>query len=162
MVRKIIKWVGIVIVVGFIGMQFKQPDRTNPPLDESKTIYALLNVKPEVKAILDRSCTDCHSHNTTWPWYSYIAPASWLVADDVKEGRKHLNLSDWAHYKPQRAIARLDQICQELQDDKMPIKPYRLMHPNTVLTKQEIDLICAWVETTRDSIMAADTTQNKN
>lgn len=159
MARKIIKWVGIVIVVGFIGIQFKQPDRTNPPIDESKTIFALLKVKPEVKAILDRSCVDCHTHNTRWPWYSYVAPVSWLVADDVAKGRKELNLSDWARYKPQRAIAKLDQICQELEDDKMPIKPYRLMHSNAALSKQEIDLICEWIETTRDSIMAADTTE---
>lgn len=159
MVRTITKWVGIIIVVGFIGIQFKQPDRTNPPLDESKTIYALLNVKPEVKALLDRSCADCHSNNTTWPWYSYIAPASWLVGEDVKEGRKHFNLSVWGSYTRKRAIAKLDEMCMELQDDKMPLKSYRIMHPSTVLSKQDIDLICEWAEATRDSLMAADTTQ---
>lgn len=158
--RKAIKWIGIAVIVVFLGMQAVQPERTNPPVDESKTIFAHVNVPPEVKTILERSCFDCHSNQTKWPWYSYIAPSSWLVAGDVKEGRSHLNLSQWGDYNDLKQIARLDQICQELLDDKMPIKPYRLMHPNAALSKAEVDLMCDWVETERDRLMAPDTTES--
>jgi hypothetical protein len=155
--RKFLKWGGIAVLLLFIGIQFIQPDRTNPPVDESKTIFAYVNVPGEVKSILERSCYDCHTQHTKWPWYSYVAPVSWLVASDVKNGRAMLNLSAWGDYSARKRIARLDQICQELMDDAMPIKPYRLLHPGAALSQAEVDLICNWVDTERDRLMEADT-----
>lgn len=156
--KKALKWTGIVLAVVFLGMQAVQPERTNPPVDESKTLYALINTPPEVRAIIDRSCTDCHTHNTRWPWYSYVAPTSWLLADDVQEGRSHLNLSTWDQYSASRAIAKLDMMCQEVLDEKMPFPPYLIMHPGAKLSQEEIDLLCDWVETERDKLMQPDTT----
>lgn len=158
--RKAIKWGGIAVVVIALGIQLVQPERTNPPVDESKTIYAHINVPPEVKAILERSCYDCHTHYTKWPWYSYIAPTSWLVARDVKNGRSNMNLSTWGDYTQKKQISKLDQICQELMDDAMPIKPYRIMHPNAALTKAEVDLICTWVDNERDRLIEADSSSS--
>jgi hypothetical protein len=143
---KKLKWVGIILVVLFLAAQLYQPERSNPPIDESKTIYASLNVPPEVKTILERSCSDCHSHSTRWPWYSYVAPTSWLTTGDVKNGRATMNLSLWGTYKKTRQVTKLNQISDQLADDKMPLKPYRLMHPNSVLSKQEVDLISRWAE----------------
>lgn len=151
-VKKIIKWIGIVFAIVFIGIQFLRPDRTNPPVDENRTLYARVPVPPEIKTMIERSCSDCHSSNTRWPWYSNIAPVSWLVADDVQEARKHLNLSDFAQYPPLRALAKLDMMCENMQDGLMPLPKYVAMHPDAKLSKEEIDRFCSWVDSVADTL----------
>jgi hypothetical protein len=140
------------IGVLFIGIQFYRPERTNPPIDPTMTLQAKLSVPADVDAILRRSCYDCHSHETRWPWYSHIAPAMWLVADDVKQGRRSLNFSDW-DYRMFRAVGRLDQMAMEIDEDKMPLKPYRFMHPSARLSPADKDKLFDWIELARDHIM---------
>ena len=156
--RKTLKWIAIGLVALFLAAQVYQPDRSNPPVDESKTIFTSLNVPPDVKAVLDRSCTDCHSNNTTWPWYSHVAPMSWLVARDVKDGRSSMNFSVWGTYKRTRQSGKLDDISEQLSTDKMPLKPYRIMHPNSALSKEETDRVSRWAEKERDRLSEPDTT----
>ena len=144
--KKHLKWGGIGAGVIFLGMQIVQPDRTNPPVDETQTIQALLKVPPEVFAIFKRSCYDCHSNKTQWPWYSYIAPSSWLVGSDVKKARAEMNFTEWGKYKGLRVISKLDQICMNVNQGTMPLPNYLLMHPSAKLSQAEIDTICAWVE----------------
>ena len=157
--KKILMWTGIVLVALFLAAQFYQPERTNPPVDDAKTIFASLNVPPDVRSVLERSCADCHSHNTVWPWYSHIAPTSWLTARDVKNGRKSMNLSLWGTYKKSKQAGKLDDISEQLTGDKMPLKPYRMMHPGSVLSKSEVDLVVRWAEQERDRLSAPDTTE---
>lgn len=144
--KKYLKWAVIGLGVVFLGMQAVQPDRTNPPFDETQTIQSLLKVPPGVFSILQRSCFDCHSNQTKWPWYSYIAPSSWLVAGDVKKAREQMNFSEWGRYKGLRVISKLDQICMNVDQGAMPLPNYLVMHPSAKLSKAEIDTICAWVE----------------
>jgi hypothetical protein len=153
---KILKWILIALLIIVIGIQFIRPERTNPPVDQSKTIFATLDVPPNVRAILERSCFDCHSNNTQWPWYSHVAPTSWLVASDVKQGRGHVNFSTWADYDETRQISKLDMISQMVTDDKMPLKTYRLMHPKSVLTKAEVDLLSNWAQKAEDSFLGPE------
>ena len=93
--QKILKWAAISLGIAFMVMQFIRPAKTNPLVDDASTMSARLQVTPEVEAILNRSCIDCHSYKTVWPWYSKVAPISWLLVSDVNEGRKHFNLSNW-------------------------------------------------------------------
>ena len=158
--KKKIKWTLLTILVIFLAAQLYQPERTNPPVDASQTIYATLHVPPEVRAVLERSCNDCHSHNTRWPWYSYIAPTSWLTAGDVTKGRTMMNLSIWGTYKKTRQITKLGQISDQLEEDEMPLKPYRFMHPSAVLSEAEIQLVSNWAENERDRLTGADSTDN--
>jgi len=72
--RRILKWVVIVLVVAFIAIQLRRPVHSNPPVDESQTIFARSQMAPEAAAILNRSCVDCHSNKTAWPWYSQVQP----------------------------------------------------------------------------------------
>ncbi len=150
--KKVLQWTGLFLTVAFLGMQLFRPDRTNPPVDESRTFFASLPVPEDVKAIVDRSCSDCHSYNTRWPWYSNVAPVSWLVANDVVEARKHLNLSDFAQYPPLRALGKLDMMCENMQDGVMPLPNYVTMHPEAKLSQGDIDRFCDWVESVRDSL----------
>ncbi|MBE0557908.1 MAG: heme-binding domain-containing protein, partial [Proteobacteria bacterium] len=103
-------------------------------------------VPSEIISILRRSCYDCHSNETVWPWYSAVAPASWLVVDDVTEARKRMNFSEWGSYKMGKVLSLLEGMCEEATDGGMPLKPYVLLHPSTGLSELEIKALCGWSE----------------
>ncbi len=151
--RKFIKLTGIGIAVLAVAIQFYRPERTNPPVDESQTLFASVPVPEEVQTIFKRSCFDCHSNETRCPCYSNVAPAMWLVARDVKEGRSHMNLSEFGKYKPLRGLSKLDMMCEEITEGRMPLPPYLILHPDARLSKGEIDLICNWVDSVRDTLL---------
>lgn len=143
------KWLGriaLALAVIFALIQGYRPDRTNPPIDPARTIQASMPVPPEVDKIFSRSCNDCHTNATHWPWYSNVAPFSWMVAEDVKEGREHLNLSEWASYPPNDAKHALEEICEEVKKGKMPMREYTWTHRNARLSPADKQTICAWIE----------------
>ena len=138
------KMLGIAVFVVFVGIQFIRPEKTNPPVDDARTIQALTEISQDVATILERACRDCHSHNTVWPLHSYIAPVSWLVAHDVNRGRRNFNYSDWVQYNAFEAIVLLDKICNEVEDAEMPPKRYLLVHKDARLTVDDTKAICQW------------------
>ncbi|HET8783419.1 MAG TPA: heme-binding domain-containing protein, partial [Pyrinomonadaceae bacterium] len=88
---KVVKWVLIVAMGLLVLAQFKRPAKTNPATDASQALEAHLQLDPKIASILDRSCNDCHSNKTRWPWYANVAPVSWFVINHVDHGRSHLN-----------------------------------------------------------------------
>lgn len=133
---------GIIIVL----IQFIQPERENPPVDPAATMQVSLNIPPDVQAVLERGCVDCHSNATKWPFYSYIAPASWLVSYDVKEGRKHFNMSEWKKYTFSKKANILGGIAMAVKDKEMPMPKYILLHPEADLTDAERTVVIQWAE----------------
>jgi len=136
-------------------IQVIRPARTNPTIDPTREITARLTVDPAVESIFERSCNDCHSNRTVWPWYSNVAPVSWFVINHVNGGRRHLNFSDWAALPPQRVIRRLDDICKEVKSGGMPLSTYTPMHPLSKLTPSDEDAICRWTGATRQNLSVA-------
>lgn len=124
------------------------PEKSNPPVDPARKLEARTEVPPEVASILERACRDCHSNETAWPLYSYVAPMSWLVRDHVNHGRKHLNFSNWAQQGGHRGEAPADdqfrRICEEVRTGKMPLPSYTLIHRQAKLTPADVDVVCAW------------------
>jgi hypothetical protein len=143
-------------LLAFIVIQFKRPDRTNPPIDATRTMEAHVTVTPQVAAIFERSCDDCHTHKTVWPFYSQIAPVSWLVADDVRIGRNHLNMSDWASYDAKKRSKKLREICDEVMDGAMPLSQYLIVHRSAKLSPEEVKLLCDWSDAEREKMEAAE------
>jgi hypothetical protein len=131
-----------VVVAVLIAAQFLRPNRTNPPTDVNRTIAAHAGVTSELVRVLDRSCGDCHSNSTVWPWYTNIAPFSWFMAYGVNEGRKAVNFSDWVGYSPGQQRKLLTESCHDVMSGKMP-GPYTVLRPETRLSSQDIDTICA-------------------
>jgi Haem-binding domain len=156
--RSRVKKVILILAGLLVVMQLVQPKRTNPPIDESKTLGAHVHIPPQVDSILDRSCGDCHSDRTVWPWYAHVAPFSWVVVDDVNQGRRHVNFSDWtAQRSPKLASYHLGLICKESQDGSMPPLSYRLIHKNSRLSSDDVKALCSWVYTL---VSPADIDQN--
>jgi hypothetical protein len=117
--------------------------RENPP--ETGRLVA----PPEIEALLGRACADCHSRRTVWPWYSRIAPASWLVAHDVSEGRRELDLSAWDALDAARRRKKLGESAAEVREGDMPPWHYVLLHPEARLEPDERAALLAWLDAER-------------
>jgi hypothetical protein len=130
------------IAVGLLALGVSQLvpiDRTNPPVEED------IPAPSEVKAILKRACYDCHSNETVWPWYSRVAPVSWLVAWDVQEGREELNFSTWNRYSAKQRVKKIKESWEEIEEGEMPPWFYVPLHPEARLANQERDRLRAWM-----------------
>lgn len=130
------------ILVVFAVAQLIRPNRANPPTDASRTIHAQVGTANAMPAVLDRACGDCHSNNTVWPWYTEVAPVSWLMAYGVKEGRKAVNFSEWTVYPAERQRQLLVASCQDVSGGKMPGSAWTWLHPEARLSAQDIEIIC--------------------
>ena len=132
------------------GIQLIRPARTNPPIDPSRALVAIAPVPTQVEGILQRACYDCHSDLTRWPWYSNVAPVSWLVIDDVNEGRRQVNFSEWLRRDTKNASEytreRFQAICRQVQTRNMPPSSYLLVHRAARLTWGDIETICQWTK----------------
>lgn len=131
----------LAFIVAFAVAQFIRPSRANPPTDPARSIQAHAGAS-RLAAVLDRSCRDCHSNQTEWRWYTNIAPASWLMAYAVRDGRKIVNFSEWSGYPPEQKRSLLAASCKSVSEKKMP-GVYTWLRPDTKLTRQDIETICA-------------------
>jgi len=147
--KKKLRWIGISAAIGFILIQFVTPERTNPAFDQSLAIAAQAEFTPPISTMIKASCFDCHSNETRWPWYSYIAPVSWLVADDVTTARRNLNFSEWGKYPKSKRVLKLGQIYEQVSKGEMPLKKYLLMHADAQLSAADRDSILSWTERER-------------
>ena len=151
---RVLRWFALIVLCGLIIAQFFGPARTNPTFDQSQAIEAHLQMTPPVAAILDRSCNDCHSNKTRWPWYAHVAPVSWFVIDHVNEGRENINLSEWNKYSQRDAEALLKQMCREVRAGVMPLSSYTPLHPGSKLSAEDIKVLCDWTDAERARISA--------
>jgi hypothetical protein len=136
--RRWLRFAGIALAVIVLAIQLVPVSRTNPQ------VAAELDAPADVHAVLKRACYDCHSNETKWPWYAYVAPVSWLVAKDVREARRRLNFSDWGNYHPDRQEHKIQEIWEQVEAGTMPLSIYVPMHPEAKLTDADRALIKQW------------------
>src|SRR4030095_2948418 len=127
MFRPVVRPVLIVLVVIFLAIQLVPVDRTNPPFDAAGSLERSAPVPANVKAILDRSCKDCHSNETRWPGYGYVAPMSWWLVRDVDEGRDHLNFSEWGASDADTQRDSLIEMCRQVRRGDHPLTHVHLL-----------------------------------
>lgn len=132
--RTLLNVIGILMLV-FIGIQFIRPEIKNPPVTGD------IEAPPQVKAILKRSCYDCHSNETHLPWYDHVVPAYWLVAHDVKEGREGFNFSTWKDLAPADQKGKLWEAINQITAGAMPVKSYEVLHSNTKISAQDLAVL---------------------
>lgn len=141
-VGKVLRWTIAGLLIVFILIQFVPVDRTNPPVETEAP------APTDIRAILRRACYDCHSNETLWPWYSKVAPVSWLIVDDVQKGREALNFSTWNRYTTQQQVKNLKESWEETAEGEMPPWFYLAAHRDANLSSEERAALRAWALST--------------
>lgn len=143
--RRAMKWLAGGFVVVFAAIQLVPGERTNPPVETE------VPASEEVRLVLRRACYDCHSNETVWPWYSRIAPISWLLARDVAEGREALNFSTWNRLSHEKRVEAMHESWEEIEEGEMPPWFYLPPHPEARLSEEDRQLLRAWSGSTSRS-----------
>jgi len=147
------KWIGLGLLLNLLIIQFIQPARTAPAIAPGHDLRTSPQAPgPQAAAVLRAACYDCHSSETKWPWYGYVAPVSWWLADHIKDARERLNFSDWPANNPRLLKKKLHQIRDEVDDGSMPLPSYTWMHPAARLTAAEKNHITDWADQEADKI----------
>ena len=136
--RRLIRWCAAGALLLLLLMQLVPAERTNPP------VISDIDAPAEIREILRRSCYDCHSHETRWPWYSYVAPMSWFVVDHVDDGRADLNFSDWPVFDFEAQDLAFEDIGQQIEQGEMPLTSYLLLHPSARLSDDDKRRLLRW------------------
>lgn len=145
--KRVLQIFALLLFAGFIVLQFFRPDFTNPPVNEPENLLASPDIPENVSAILSRSCKDCHSNETAFPWYSKIQPSAWFLAGHIEDGRRELNFSVWNTYEVRRKRRKLDEICEQIEERLMPLPSYLWIHRSAALSVEEIKILCGWART---------------
>lgn len=121
-----------------IGIQLVPVDRSNPP------VRTVIDAPEEVERVLRDACWSCHSNETRWPWYGYVAPVSWFLSDHVHDGREDLNFTEWPAGDAEEVQDLAEEVGEQIEADAMPPTTYRWMHAEARLTEEERQVLLDW------------------
>lgn len=130
-------------------MQAFRIDKSVPETDPAKDFITITQPPADVAAILKTSCYDCHSNQTTYPWYTNIAPVSWWIKHHINEGRGELNFSEWGDYKERRKDHKLKECVEMVEENEMPMSSYTMIHGDATLSKEQIQSLNNWFNSIR-------------
>jgi len=136
---------GIGLMVVFLTAQVFQPEKNDGVISPSH-LYQSAKVPGRVQHILSSSCLDCHSDNTKYVWYHHISPVSWFISGHIREGKGELNFSTWNSLSVIDKLGALEDIREEVEKGKMPLKSYLFMHPEAKLSQADRDSLFAWID----------------
>ncbi|MFA5298488.1 MAG: heme-binding domain-containing protein [Lutibacter sp.] len=148
----VFKIIVIFIMVVLVGIQFIPTTRNQSVLILQTDFNNTFQVPNNVQQILKISCYDCHSNNTNYPWYNKIQPASWLLENHIKEGKKELNFSEFGTYSKRRQKNKLKSIINQIKKDEMPLYSYTLIHKDAKLSERNKKDLIDWLSKQKDSI----------
>lgn len=153
--KRALQIIALVLFLAFVAIQFVRPDFTNPPVDAAQTLEATTQVPDDVEKILTRSCNDCHTNTTVYPWYSKIQPSAWFLAGHIRDGRHALNFSEWGTYENRRKKRKLGEVCEQVESKEMPLPSYLWIHWGAKMSDEEIKKVCDWTESEKAKIADA-------
>jgi hypothetical protein len=154
------KYIGIIkkgligLLVIFIVIQFIHPAKNINSTVTADDITTLYPVSDSVHIVLQKACYDCHSNNTSYPWYNNLQPVAWWLNDHVTGGKKELNFSEFGKLTPPRQARKLKKLAHEVEDGDMPLNSYTWIHKDAILTDQEKKMIIGWATTLSKQISA--------
>lgn len=140
----------------FVIIQFIRPGKNQSDELSANDISKYANVPADVAQILERSCYDCHSNNTKYPWYSNIQPVGWWQANHINEGKDELNFSEFGTYKPKRQAHKMHEVVEMIEENEMPLSSYTLIHKDAVLTADEKTIVMKWAKALEKDIQQAN------
>lgn len=144
MKKPIIRKILIALVPIFLLMQFYRIDKTNPPIDPSQDFMAVTNPQAVIVQMIKGACYDCHSHESTYPWYTDVMPFSKWIQGHIIHGREHLNFSTWAAYSDEDKNHILKECSEVLIETRMPMTSYLIMHSEARISKEERKELADW------------------
>ncbi|HOY15660.1 MAG TPA: heme-binding domain-containing protein [Haliscomenobacter sp.] len=141
---KLLKRIGLLLLLLAIAIQFVPVNRTNPAVDPNQDYLKVSAAPAEVARLLKASCYDCHSNEAKYPWYSYVAPVSFLIQNHIQEGRSKVNFSTWGSSSAHDQSEALEEIPETIAEGEMPLWDYNLMHPEAKLNEAEKQTLIDW------------------
>jgi hypothetical protein len=151
---KIVKKFLIGLLFLLAAIQFIRPAKNQSTEITANHIYNVYATSDDVKNILDKACNDCHSNNTKYPWYASIQPATWWLNDHIKDGKRHLNFSQFGSYSISRQYKKLEESIDEIKEGEMPLNSYTWIHTNAKLSDAEKEKLFTWFNAIRDTLKA--------
>lgn len=141
---KLIKRILLGLAVALVVIQFFRIDKTNPPVEATQDFLNIAAPSAEIATLIKDACYDCHSHETKYPWYSNVAPISWMVAHHIEEGREHLNFSKWGTFSAKKRAHKIEECYEEVEKGEMPMYAYVLLHSEAKMTDEQKSALIAW------------------
>jgi hypothetical protein len=148
MLKKIL--IGLLFV--FIFLQFIRPTRNISDVSSSNHFSTKYNIPENVETILQKACYDCHSNNTTYPWYTNVQPVGLWMQGHVNDGKDELNFSEFATYSPKKARHKMEECVDMIKEGEMPLPSYTWTHKDAILTQEEKTTLTDWASATAKKI----------
>lgn len=142
---KFLRILFVLLVAAFVLIQFISIEKTNPEFDQAADFVTMENPPADMEKILRSTCYDCHSNETVWPWYSNVAPVSWLLEDHVVNGRDNLNLSYWGELERDDKAYVIEEMIEEMEEGEMPLPGYDKTHPDAKLSAEQKEKLYEWL-----------------
>ena len=146
---KILKKILLLLLVVFVIAQFFGPEKNEGDIASVEAFFAETNPPEDVKIILKESCLDCHSSFTRYPWYNSITPINYWMADHVKHGTKHFNVSKWEGASVKRKDHKFEELIEMVEKKEMPLPSYTWTHTEAKLTDAQIESVISWAKQVR-------------
>lgn len=137
---------GILLIAFVVSQFFQSPKNISTEVGVNDLFSQVVNIELEVKDMIGHSCYDCHSNHTSYPWYGRIAPVSWMLASHIKEGKEHLNFSDWSTLSDRKKISALQEMGDAVTNGEMPLKGYARLHKKARFSADQKDLFLKWID----------------
>ena len=152
--KKILKYSALFLLAALIVIQFFRPEKNKQEGEAVNHISKAFAIPDDVTIILKKACYDCHSNNTRYPWYANIQPVAWWLASHINDGKKELNLSEFANYNLRRQYRKMEEVIDEVKEGKMPLNSYTWTHKDAKLTTEEKAKITGWAQSVMDTMKA--------
>lgn len=155
--KKALKILVLLLIAGFVVIQFFRIDKTSPPVVQAEALESAVLVSPDVSQIMVRSCNDCHTNSTNYPWYSNIQPVGWFLKSHIDDGRRKLNFNIFNTYPPKKKAKKLEEICERVESKEMPLPSYLWLHRDSILSESDAKALCDWAKQEQAKIVVEPT-----
>lgn len=142
MLKKIL----LFLLVALVVIQFIHPKRNKTSGEQVNSIGKVYAIPADVESILKKACTDCHSNNTSYPWYSRLQPVHWWLNNHVREGKEHLNFDEYTNRSLRYQYHKMEETIEQVKEGEMPLNSYTWTHKDARLTQEEKDKLIDWAE----------------
>ncbi|UXP31687.1 heme-binding domain-containing protein [Reichenbachiella agarivorans] len=140
------KNISIAVLAFLVVIQLFGIDREVPTTTLEQDFISVMQPPENIAKIIKTACYDCHSYQTEYPWYTHVAPLSWWIGTHIEDGRKHLNFSIWSTYDEKKALHKLEELYEEVEEGEMPLTSYTLAHSDADLSPSDVEQLVSWVK----------------